>query len=56
MNNKIGINLSLKYIQNLLMIIKLFFDYSKENNEIILKYKQFKKTDYEDIILLDKIM
>ena len=53
-NNKIGINLSLKYIQNSLMIIKLFFDYSKENNEIILQYKQFKKTDYEDIILLDE--
>ena len=53
-NNKNGIDLSLKYIQNLLMIIKLFFDYSKENNEIILKYKQFKKTDYEDIILLDE--
>ena len=34
-NNKNGINLSLKYIQNSLMIIKLFFDYSKENNEII---------------------
>ena len=53
-NDNIGIDLSLKYIENLLMIIKLFFDYTIQNNEIIFLFNLFKNTNYEDIVLINE--
>ena len=48
-NNKVGIDLSIKFIEILLTIIKNFYDYAEENNSSVLTLQNLfnkKKSDY----------
>ena len=53
-NNGIGIDLSLKFIEILLNIIKLFYDFGKENNGSVLLLQNLYNSNYDDYILIDK--
>ena len=53
-NNGIGIDLSLQFIEILLKIIKIFYDFGKENNDSVLLLQNLYNSNYDDYILINK--
>ena len=52
-DNNSGIDICINIFELLLNLIKNFYDYLKNNNDIIIKYKELIGTQFEDIILVD---
>ena len=53
-NNNEGIDLCIQIFLLILKLIKNYYDYLKNNNDIVIKYKEIKGTELEDIVLIDR--